>query len=101
MFEIALEENAILIINSALQWKRSNWRWITQYSGAEDSSADFISANGILLGGPTALEKGRVITETGGNRGTDFPHGRSSFVLCSQRVQRDSGPAEPCSLTSR
>lgn len=38
---------------------------ITQYGGTGDSSADFISANGILLGRPTALEKSRVITETG------------------------------------
>lgn len=80
---------------------------ISQYSGTGDSSADFISANGILLGRPTALEKGRVITETGETTTLISPtvvplsSSAARAERVAQCVQRDSGLAEPCSLTSR
>lgn len=75
---------------------------MTEHSGTEDSSADFISANGILLGRPTALEKGGVITEKGETMTLIFP---TAVPLSSERVaqcvQQDSGLAEPRSLTLR
>lgn len=71
---------------------------ITQYGSTEDSSADFISANGILSGGPTALEKGRVITETGETTTLISPtlvplSSSARAARVAKGVQQDSGLA--------